>query len=219
MEFKSIQFKETTFDTSKRIVEGYVATWDKDQVGDIIHKGAFSKSIQEGFPAGRIKMLWQHSEPLGMPIEMREDDVGLWAKGRISRTQLGDDALELMRDGVVDRFSIGFVIPKDKSTWGDDGTRHIHEAKLLEFSPVTFPANEAAVVTGVKSITEQLAIAKAQGVEIKDFREVGLLLDELKALFKTEEPLSTPPKEQPLDLADTMSVIKELGAFAQNLNK
>lgn len=219
VEFKSIELKEAAFDLSKRIIEGYAATWDRDQTNDIIHKGAFTKSIQEAFPAGRIKMLWQHYDPLGMPIEMREDDTGLYVKGRVSRTQLGDDALELMRDRVVDRMSIGFVIPKDKATWSDDGTRHIHEIKLLEFSPVTFPANEAALITGVKSLREQIQGAKARGIELRDYSEFVAMIDELKALFQGQEPgaAPTPPAVQPLDLSDAMSVIKSLGEFARKL--
>ena len=210
MELKSIQFKETTFDTSKRIIEGYISTWDQDSVGDIIHPGAFTKSISEGLPAKRIKMLWQHSEPLGMPLELREDDVGVWAKGRISRTQLGDEALELMRDGVVDRFSIGFIIPKGKSTFGEDGTRHIHEVKLLEFSPVTFPANDAAVVTAVKSLSEQIRLAKDTG---KDLDEVVKELEQLKTYIRGEAL----PLPQENDYTKLRSLLSELGDYASKL--
>ena len=72
MEFKSIELKETAIDMSARTIEGYAATWDLDQANDIINKGAFTKTISEGFPAGRVKMLWQHDAPLGMPSEMFE---------------------------------------------------------------------------------------------------------------------------------------------------
>ena len=49
MEFKSIELKETAIDMSARTIEGYAATFDLDQVGDIIHPGAFTKTIDEGF--------------------------------------------------------------------------------------------------------------------------------------------------------------------------
>jgi len=218
VEFKSIELKETAIDMSKRTIEGYAATWDLDQVGDIIHRGAFAKSLKEAYPARRIKMLWQHSEPLGMPVEMREDDFGLYVKGQVSRTSLGDDALEYMRDGVVDRMSIGFVIPKDKATWGEDGVRHIHEVKLLEFSPVTFPANEAAVITGVKSLREQFMLAKNRGIEIRDYSEIVEMIDEIKALFAgNEPPKGTQQPAQPLDLSGALDALKELGDYARKL--
>lgn len=218
MEFKSIELKETAIDMSARTIEGYAATWDLDQANDIINKGAFTKTISEGFPAGRVKMLWQHDAPLGMPSEMFEDDRGLFVKGKISRTQLGDEALELMRDGVVDRMSIGFSIPQNKSGFTDEGVRVISEVKLFEFSPVTFPANEAAHIMAVKSLQEQLFIAKSKGINPKDKKEFVHMLNELKALIDIEEPLKDTLEIDKPRYDDTLSVIKSLGAIAQ-LNK
>lgn len=219
MEFKSIELKETAIDMSARTIEGYASTWDLDQAGDIIHPGAFTKTIDEGFKNGRVKMLWQHDAPLGMPTEMFEDNRGLYVKGKISRTQLGDEALELMRDGVVDRMSIGFSIPQNKSGFNDEtGVRNIHEVKLFEFSPVTFPANDAAHIMAVKSLHEQLLICQSKGINPKDKKEFVHMLDELKALINIEEPLKDTLVIDKPRYDDTLSVIKSLGAIAQ-LNK
>ena len=220
MEFKSVELKETAIDMSSRTIEGYAATWDLDKANDIINKGAFTKTINEGFPAGRVKMLWQHDAPLGMPSEMFEDDRGLYVKGKISRTQLGDEALELMRDGVVDRMSIGFSIPQNKSGFdADTGVRNIFEVKLFEFSPVTFPANEAAHILAVKSLHEQLVIAKSKGINPSDVKEFTHMLSELKALIKPEEPLQdTLTIDKPL-YDDTLCIVKSMSDLAQILNK
>jgi HK97 family phage prohead protease len=214
MEFKSIELKETAIDMSARTIEGYAATWDLDLANDIINKGAFTKTIDESFKNGRVKMLWQHDKPLGMPSEMFEDDRGLYVKGKISRTQLGDEALELMRDGVVDRMSIGFSIPQNKSGFTDEGVRIISEVKLFEFSPVTFPANEGAHILAVKSLHEQLLICKSKGINPKDKKEFVHMLNELKALINIEEPIAITLKiDKPL-YDDTLSIIKSLGAIA-----
>ena len=221
MEYKSLEFKESAVDMSARTIEGYVSTWDLDQTNDIINEGAFKKTIAEGMPSKRIKMLWQHDamQPLGMPTEMYEDSKGLYAKGKISRTQLGDDALELMRDGVVDRFSIGFSIPQNKSGYTDEGVRVITEVKLFEFSPVTFPANEAATIDLVKSLHEQLHIAKSKGLQITDSVQLSKMIDELKALLPTKEPsIDTLNEAQPLVL-EALDELKSLGDFARSLNK
>ena len=146
---KSFTLKSAHVDTEERTVEGYISTWDIDKVDDIIHKGAFDKTIRERFPGGKIKMLWQHEYPLGMPLNMSTDDNGVFVKAKISKTTLGDEALELASDGVVDSFSIGFSIPRNKAEIDGNGVRHIYEVKLHEFSLVTFPANEAAVLTSV----------------------------------------------------------------------
>jgi len=213
MELKSYEIKESAVDIDARTFEGYASTFDEDQTGDVIHQGAFLKSITEAFPAGRIKVLWQHSEPLGMPLEMKEDSYGLYVKGKVSKTRLGDEALELMRDGVIDRMSIGFSIPKGKSDYDENGVRHIREVKLMEFSPVTFPANEAAIITGVKSIRAAID----QGAKIEDVRELINALDDLKALIACTEPsLDTPADDQPPELAELASTAFSLGDFARN---
>ena len=87
MELKSYEIKESSVDLDERTFQGYASTWDEDKTGDVIHQGAFLKSITEAFPAKRIKVLWQHNEPLGMPIEMREDSYGLYVKGKVSKTR------------------------------------------------------------------------------------------------------------------------------------
>lgn len=209
MELKAAPLEDSTIDMDARTFEGYASTWDLDKVDDVIHKGAFTKSISEAFPAGRIKVLWQHSEPLGMPLEMREDDRGLFVKGRISKTKLGDEALELMRDGVVDTMSIGFMIPSGKSDIDENGIRNIREIKLMEFSPVTFPANDAAVITGVKQIKQAIK----NGASIDDVKALVESLDELKALIALMEPnnKSTPEKLEPLEVEAFMASLKTLG--------
>src|SRR5699024_5429610 len=110
MELKADELKESNVNTAERTFEGYASTWDKDKGGDIIVPGAFKKYINEAFPKGRIKVLWQHDQALGMPTEMAEDTKGLYVKARVSKTRLGDEALELMADGVIDRMSIGYMI-------------------------------------------------------------------------------------------------------------
>ena len=215
MELKNYEIKDSSVDMDARTFEGYASTWDEDQTGDVIHQGAFTKSIQESFPAGRIKVLWQHHQPLGMPSEMREDDNGLYVKGKVSKTALGDEALELMRDGVVDRMSIGFTIPKGKSDYDEKGIRHIREVRLMEFSPVTFPANEAAVITGVKMINTALEM----GAQIKSYPELAKAISDLKALIEQVEPqVSTPaPTEPPVEEIEAiLAQIKQLAAIGRN---
>jgi HK97 family phage prohead protease len=211
MEVKAYELKESSIDMDERTFKGYASTFDEDKVGDIIHQGAFMKSISEAFPANRIKVLWQHNDPLGMPTEMREDSYGLYVEGKISKTRLGDEALELMRDGVVDRMSIGFMIPQGKSDYDDEGIRHIREVKLMEFSPVTFPANDAAIVTGVKNIENALEFAN-----VTDYPALIKRLDNLKALIEQKQPLSTVSQNQPLELDEAKSLIESLSSFARN---
>lgn len=184
---KSMKVEKAAVDLEARTIEGYAATWDLDQVDDVIHKGAFSKSILERLPANLLKVLYQHDELIGKPLEMKEDDFGLWTKSYISDTPLGNAVLQMAADGVLDRLSIGFSIPRGKSEVDEKGIRHIYEAKLMEYSFVTFPANEAAIVTAVKEAFIKDVESKTSGEEIDqkkaaEVEELKEIQDSLKSI-------------------------------------
>lgn len=188
MDFKSIQFKAEDVDVSERIFKGYASTYDLDQGGDIIVKGAFAKSLATN--ASRVKVLWQHKTdvPIGKPMVMREDDRGLYVEAKISDTTTGRDAMTLLRDGVIDSMSIGYIV--GESDYKDDGVRIIKELDLFEFSLVSYPMNEKAVITAVKGldvreierVLREAGLSKSQAAKIaaagvKSLREAG---DEVK---------------------------------------
>ena len=148
---------------------------------------------------------------------MVEDSKGLYVEGKISKTRLGDEALELMRDGVVDRMSIGFSIPNGKSDWDDSMmVRRIKEVKLFEFSPVTFPANEAAVITSVKNLEGMLALAQSgHTLQEASLQKLWVVYRQLKALLESEPPQGTQGAQEPLVDPELLSSIEELKNFAQ----
>lgn len=206
MQLKSLTFESKAVNTEKRTFEGYASTFDLDQGGDLITKGAFTKTLQEA--GSRVKVLWQHHEPIGRPLEMEEDEKGLFVKAKISKTRLGDEALELMKDRVIDRMSIGYRIPEGKSEYNSDGIRVIRELKLLEFSLVTFPMNEAAIITDVKRMRDQLSIGhRFNDADLKYFRE---LAEDLNALLGKEPSVRTPTPGQPHEkaMADLLADVK-----------
>jgi HK97 family phage prohead protease len=221
MEFKALKFDDSNVNLENRTFMGYASTFGNvDEVGDIIERGAFKKSIKERGPNGsnQIKVLWQHNEPLGIPLKMYEDENGLYVEGKVSKTRLGDEALELMKDGVVDKMSIGFSIPKGKMEWDDKtGVRKIKEVKLFEFSPVTFPANEQASITGMKSLEGKLALLQ-DGVELnpEELAELKALYQRLDALLKSEPQSTQATSEPQVDPEELLQSFKSLREFATN---
>lgn len=155
MQIKSVPF-ECKVNADHRTFEGHAAVFGNvDEGGDRIKKGAFKKTLQERFPKGQIKTLWLHRDPLGMPTELREDDQGLFFRSTVSKTALGNDALELMHDGVVNQMSFGYDTVKSGMIMEDDEEiRELLELKLYEISPVLFPMNEATAITAVKQLIE-----------------------------------------------------------------
>ena len=142
-----------------RTVHGIVVPFDSptqisDYDGDYqetFKRGAFTRSIAER--GDRIKFLSQHqrtTNPLGRAVLLREDAAGLYGEFRVSQTQLGDEVLELIRDGALDSFSIGFQAIRE--TWNRNKTERVHyESKLTEVSVVSFPAYEQAHIAGVRA--------------------------------------------------------------------
>lgn len=148
---KVVPFEVKQVDTDQGVFEGYAAVFGNvDDGGDVIEKGAFANTLKER--ASRVKICWQHDpkEPIGRPLELREDDRGLYVKAKISLTQRGRDALTLLRDGVVNELSIGYDAVKEMY---EGAVRRLREVKLWEISPVTWAMNPLATVTGVKGAT------------------------------------------------------------------
>lgn len=151
MELKRLAFtiQELKADDETRTVEGFASVFNNiDSYSDIVMPGAFAKSIKGRKPA----MLWQHNSdcPIGVWDEMEEQKKGLYVKGRILPTTHGNDAYTLVKEGAISGMSIGYAARKWE-TDSDKGIRKLTEVELYEVSLVTFPANEKALVTRVKS--------------------------------------------------------------------
>jgi len=155
--FKSFA-KDVTVNSEGRIVAGYFAAFNnKDSDGDIILKGAFSKSIQEHGPesqsARKIAFLWQHDskEPLGRITTLKEDEYGLYFEASIDRTIRGEQAIEQYKSGTLNQHSIGFRYIADKTRYDEEKEAFIiGEVILYEGSVVTMGANENTPFIGMK---------------------------------------------------------------------
>jgi HK97 family phage prohead protease len=155
MIYKNTSLPVADVDESKGIVTLYASAFGNvDSDGDIIEKGAFSKTIQERGPQSprpRIKHLFQHDRynPIGTPLTMVQDENGLLIDSKVSDIRDGD-YIKLYRDGVITEHSIGFEIIKSEMAENKE-YQLIKEVKLWEYSSVTWGANENTPVVGMKS--------------------------------------------------------------------
>ena len=152
-----------------------------DNTGDMILPGAFAADLPRFLSEGVV--CWQHDwmTPIGVPLEAKEDGYGLLTRSRISRTANGIDAMTLIRDGVVKKLSIGYQVqdyevadraglartiaayglPLEKqasivNNFDDMGLNAVYllkRLKLYEYSPVTVPANDKAIIMDSKQLT------------------------------------------------------------------
>lgn len=123
-------------------------------------RGSFARSIRER--GSKVKLMLNHERrklPVGRATLLEERSDGLYGEFLVSDTADGRDALTLVRDEVVDSFSIGFRPLRNRMD-GDVTVRV--EAALHEVSLVAFPAYEGALIGGVRSAIPQLSVEVAR---------------------------------------------------------
>jgi hypothetical protein len=101
--------------------------------------------------APRVFMYHDSSQPVGIVSERVSTDEAMLASMKISRTALGDDALVLAADGVMD-VSVG-VNPTEFS-YDDQGRMIVTAADWMELSLVPIPAFSGATITQVAASAE-----------------------------------------------------------------
>ena len=213
MKYKSLNNSIKDVDTSQGIVTGYLSAFGNVDDGmDMIVKGAFAESIKSWGVDGkdRIKHLWQHdtSKPIGKITLLKEDAYGLYFESKLSKTQLGQDALIQYQEGILKEHSIGYgVIQEEKKVDEKGKVTHweLQKVKLWEGSTVTWGMNEMALVNEVKSL-EQFE----KYIELLESKsKIGVLSD--YELEKTEQIIkrlkSVQPKEDTLK-QDLLNIFK-----------
>lgn len=167
--------------------EGYASVFgEKDSHSDVVIKGAFIKSLARWMEKGLMPaMLWQHKmdEPIGIYTEIREDENGLYVKGRllIDADPLAKRAHAHLKAGSITGLSIGYTLvdwewSKEKEVW------ILKEIDLWEVSLVTFPSGDSARVTDVKAAFDRGEVPAPKLIE-KALRDVGMSRQQAKAFM------------------------------------
>lgn len=168
---------------SSGVFSGYGSVFDiTDSYGDIVVPGAFTDSLEAQRAKGRMPaLLWQHrsAEPIGVYTDMREDKTGLFVEAQLALdTARGAEAYALMKMKALSGLSIGYMA-REESFDKVTGINTLKKIDLWEVSLVTFPANDAARVHGVKSIETIEDLVAAE----KYLRNAGLSRSEAKAFI------------------------------------
>jgi len=144
-------------DEEKGIVEGYASVYGViDSQNEIVEKGAFDHILNDPTAIKKIKFLWQHQydKPIGRIQKLWDDGVGLKYRAKYNqKTSWGKDAYEASLNEDIDGNSIGYSMTNGKAAKDDEGINHLQNVGLMEISNVTFPSNQEATHTGVKSET------------------------------------------------------------------
>lgn len=174
-----------------------------DSYGDIVDKGAFTKTLGEGreFP-----LLYNHNtDALLGGIEARQDRIGLNTTGMFELDVTRAKEIYLFaKKGIIKGLSIGYSVKK-KVDEKIDGkfVRVIKELQLFEVSLVLFPANKLANVEAVKSYGDNLIQEIEKNKDDPEFRKQVL------SLFEEPEDAST-LIEQPKYSIDVLEKLQEV---------
>lgn len=181
---------------------------------EAINQAAFNRTIKRGalkttqvhFNHGLT--LWgtpsdRYSMPVGVPVEIKADARGLLTVTRYAQTELGDEILQLWRDGAIKGQSFrGAVYRSAKPRPGPNGRPVIErlELGLREYGPTPNPANAAA---GLVAIRSQL-LAEVGELTPEERRELAALLAETPVLGDDphvnpgDDPAATAPVVPPV---------------------
>jgi len=179
LERKFRRFDEALSVRDGSIIEGYASLFgDQDRGGDIVERGAYSQSLERLRRDGwRVKMLWQHdpAQPIGVWDAVREDDRGLFVKGRLlDDVNRAREAAALIAAGAIDGLSIGYRTVK--AVKKDGGSRLLQELELWEVSLVTFPMLASARV-GAKTDAMTDRALREMAMAFEDARREMALRD------------------------------------------
>lgn len=161
-------------DGEGRTVVAYCAAFDRpaeiqDQDGhyiETINRTAFDKTVSGRL--NQIQVFYNHgktlygtpserfSMPLGVPVEIKPDNVGVLTATRYNRNPLADEVLESVRNGDIrgQSFSGRFLPGRSQRTRGRNGeldTIVRSEVVLKEYGPTPLPAYAEAAILGVRT--------------------------------------------------------------------
>ena len=149
---RSFEIRAT--DAEKREVSGIAVPFN--QTIDI--GGGWSERFEKGAVdlTADVKLFRDHEDIIGVVTEMEESDEGLLIRAKISDTVLGNETLNLVKDGAIRSFSVGFIPVTDVKK---DKTIIRTKVNLKEVSLVAFPAYDKAEVLSVREETNQEEIS------------------------------------------------------------
>lgn len=203
-EYVTVPVEVKSVDTGRREIDLYSATWDLDLGGDVIHKGAFARSINHHKQGKHIPLVDSHRydsifHAIGSLVEAEEDAKGVLSRWSVIGGVDGERTMDRVEAKAVRKASIGYVpIQTDKGTMKIDGkerpVRNIRELAWEETSLVLFPMNPAAEITGVKSIAELTAALKAGTLTDEEKSELRALLTEPAPPDEASAPTGLAPE-------------------------
>jgi hypothetical protein len=150
--------------------------------------------------APKLYMSHDSTQAIGLVTERADSPEAMYFTAKVSTTSLGDEALVLAADGVLDSVSVG--VNPTKFSYNEDGVMIVEAADWMELSLVPQPAFSGATITDVAA-----SIPTSED-EVSNNTETA-----------PDEPEVTEPQENPVSETPAPEVIEASALFAQPKRK
>ncbi len=225
---------------------GAISTIDIDSDGDVV--------LPKGINLGRYEknpiVLFNHSvnSPIGFAEELKVEDDKIIAKTRYGSTEEAQKIYQLVLDKVLRTHSIGFVATEwfqkgeeeythhlaqliksfpDKFNKDSNIARIITKSILCEYSIVTIPANEDAVIHEMKMINEVEEVIEEEVEEVeeiieqKDIEVIEENTEEVEEVVEEKSVVITQndEKKQKIKFLRKKTSIKKVSTLKERANK
>jgi HK97 family phage prohead protease len=164
-------------DGSGRVVEAYAAVFNTraeimDQDGhyfETLAPNSFDRTIQHKGPS-RFGVLFNHgmtitgapnpaaTMPIGVPLEVKPDERGVWTATRYLDNPLADQVLDAIKSGAIRAQSFSGRFTRSQRSYPDGrGVGKLpvitrSEVDMREYGPAVFAAYEEAAILGTRSL-------------------------------------------------------------------
>ena len=193
-------------------IKGLASTNALDRTGDIIDHNAWKDGGLDNYGDNPI-ILFNHdyNRPIGRAKYCDVTQNGLELEAKISKS--AGDIVDLIKDGVLGAFSVGFKVKDADYNKETDGF-FIKSAELLEVSVVSIPANQTATFSIAKSFDNDSDYEKFKSQFNKAHSVESVITD------KTEQPSAANAENMEKDMSkDNSSPEFDLKAFAEEVAK
>ena len=204
-------FKTQAQDDGSVMIRGMASTADFDRAGDSISVEAWQKGGLKNFEKNPI-ILFNHDydKPIGRATGLKAGPDGLELECKISKSAPANVA-ELVKDGVLGAFSVGFRV-KDADYIKETDGLMIKDAELFEVSVVSVPCNQSATFSLAKSFDSDK--------EYEEFKKTFTNRVDLagQSLAKDEDITSGIASDNTPQSADINSADQEIKMDNQNID-
>jgi len=204
-------------------IKGSASTNALDRAGDIIEHDAWTKGGLENYKGNPV-ILFNHNydRPIGRAKDLSVTDKGLEISAKISKA--AGDVTQLIKDGVLGAFSVGFKVKDADYMTETDGYR-IKDAELFEVSVVSVPCNQGATFGMAKSFDSmddynkyKQSFYKATSTDSADAVEIeqpnGAIAQEMETNMSNEKQAPESKPEFDLDKFAADAAEKAVAAYA-----